>query len=248
MRRKILRALGVGIVPFAGCGNQTEPPATQSETALPTDSPTDTPTEPPTETEPPVRDQTCDTGWDPAVRWSIRTGDCAFEPAVEDGTVYFGDLDHLRAVDAESGDVNWKVEQPSPVLSRQPLVKNDTGVFSNSTHVVGIDVEGGGRVSSFDPPGEIASVTAVADAGATCYIGANQHPGTEQEVDEEYDRVYGSIGKMAIGSSRRTSVMPTAGSRRTSWQPTGNESTSEPIEGERSRSTRRREKFSGYGR
>lgn len=208
-RRALLQYLGGLAVGLAGCQggpptdtatgtpDPTEAPTadrTPMATGTPTDTATPSPDDTPTDEPTPGRvDRRCSAIWEPIERWRVPTGIRAYEPAVVDGTVYFGAQDdRLRAVDAADGTVRWRRKRAVPLYTR-PAVSADTVVAPTYDAVVAHATADGTRRWSFEPPGSQAEIesAAVLVGGYVATVVTN-YAGTQEEPPENpYTRLYG---------------------------------------------------------
>lgn len=68
--------------------------------------------------------------------------------AVDSGTLYFGDIEGMHAVDAKSGVNKWDYKVKGGAMS-PPVIAGDTLYFGNGKNVIALDVVSGGKLAQF---------------------------------------------------------------------------------------------------
>jgi len=202
-RRWVLKTGGTALATgLAGCSDGGSGDTADSET----DSPGGTATEQETDQTPaePLPDITVDETWegfrgdprnsgatdnsgpsgDTRIRW--RVSEATGTPAIADGTVYAQSGRELLAIDAASGEVQWRFSQDpeeAPALSPQevssPRVAGDTiflgtlGIRNNTARVLAIDADSGTVRWRTEVGGSVSLPPAVADG--TVYVSSNDN-------------------------------------------------------------------------
>ncbi|WP_410764469.1 PQQ-binding-like beta-propeller repeat protein [Haloferax sp. DFSO60] len=177
----------------AGCLNGQQRPSGSSDTTTTpaTHSPTASPTTTAKATDDSTPEPSCNTSWNPTVRWSFETEIRAFQPSVENGTVYVGSQDDiLRAVAANSGAFHW--ETPAETgFGSTPIASDQIVTYAGYNEVAAYDTVNGHERWSFSPPGERASLTPHhGDNGQFVFVGASQRPTPQTDPKPVYDRLY----------------------------------------------------------
>jgi outer membrane protein assembly factor BamB len=81
-------------------------------------------------------------------KFRAKTGGPIFcEPAVQDGTVYFGSADHfVYAVDAGTGKEKWKTETGAGIFAGPAVAKGVVCIGSSDTKIYGLDASTGSQI------------------------------------------------------------------------------------------------------
>lgn len=189
-RRTLLRALGVGTVPFAGCSARTDAPA-RTGTGTPTtaeETPTDTPVESPGDTPTETPDDACETAWTAETRWTFERSGLDTPIVTADELLVPSDGD-LFALDPDDGSVRSELSIPGDHVYG---LADGVLLVSDGDRLLVVGADDGEVAWTFEPPGEYARRSRTMPVrDGTVYVGAAAVPTPEQPVDDPYGRLYG---------------------------------------------------------
>lgn len=225
-RRTILHALGVGVLPFAGCGERqpntdarTARPETRPTTSNPTSSPTtDSPTTTPEQTP---QESQCPDQWTQEDVWVFGNDIRTPVAAAGENVVYTATETELVALDPETGNPLWRTatETVSESFGVERLIAVGNRVLGvGYGHVAALDAETGQLSWVFAPPGKPQTVSLLSDSativGDSVYVGVVNENTPSFEAENPYSRLYEvdiSTGESRVGIefSTDSSRLPT---------------------------------------